>query len=335
MRRGAGGHHAFAATAYLSNCYTYAGRPARALAEAEALRPLVYSKRRLPRAGYLIARAPALVFTQRLHASAAACEEALSVLEQDQRTPVAEVDRVNATGGALVTRLWADLARGYGRCPWWQRVEDYVEHHPTTLLETWFLELGLFAAYRKGCLPTARVLWQKLVDEAKLSEVFFVQGKGRVWFGMACLEAGHTGEALDMADEIIGLAREHDNPMLHAMGLLLWGMALYAWEHLGDAVHALEQAAALAVQEDVGAHGVYRDALLVHAALALDLGHPVEAQDLVERVEQATTPVEPPHELHCLRALRIQGQIALAERAGEFSAETSSEGPPVGSAQRP
>jgi len=132
---------------------------------------------------------------------------------------------------------------------------------------------------------------------------------------MACLQAGHTGEALDIADEIIALAGEHDNPMLHAMGLLLRGMAMHAWEHFDDAVHVLDEAAALAVQQDVGAHGVYRDALLARAALEMDLGRVAEARKLVERVEEATMPVEPPHELHRLRALRIRGQIAVAERA--------------------
>lgn len=304
---------AFAATAYLCNCYTYTGRQARALVEAEALRPLVYSRRRLPRAGYLIARGPALVFTHRLHAGAAACEEALAVLERDRRTLVAEPDRVNATGGALVTRLWADLGRGYCQSPWWPRVEEYVRRHPTVLLETWLLELRLFTAYRRGYFAAARGLWQQLAEKARLSAVFFVQGKGRVWHGLASLGAGHTGEALDVAEEVIGLAREHDNPMVEAMGLHLRGMALHAWEHYDEAARAFEQAAALALREDVDAHGVYRDALLGHAALTLDLGRAAEARALVARAEEATPPVEPPHELHRLRALRLRGQIAHAE----------------------
>jgi hypothetical protein len=315
----------FAATAYLCNCHTYAGHQARALAAAEYLRPFVYSKRRLPQVGYLIARAPALLFTHRLLAAAAACEQALAILERDQRTPVAEHDRVHATGGALVTRLWTDLARGYWRSPWWQRVEDYVKTHSTALLETWLLELRLFAAYRRGHLGTARDLWQELVEKAKLSEIFFVQGKGCVWFGMACLEAGHTSEAQDLADDLIRQAREQDNPMLLAMGLLLRGMALHAWEQLGDAGCAFEEAARLTRREDVGARGVYRDVLLAQAALCLDLGQPNRAATFLSQVEEAIPPVEPPHELHQLRATRMLGQVALAEQAPALAIRRFSE----------
>jgi tetratricopeptide (TPR) repeat protein len=132
---------------------------------------------------------------------------------------------------------------------------------------------------------------------------------------MACLEAGHTSEALDLADELISEAREQDNPMLLAMGLLLRGMALHAWEQFGDAGRAFEEASRLALREDVGAHGVYRDVALAQAALCLDLGQPERARELVRQVEQASSPVEPPHELHQMRAERILGQVALAERA--------------------
>jgi tetratricopeptide (TPR) repeat protein len=103
--------------------------------------------------------------------------------------------------------------------------------------------------------------------------------------------------------------------MLLAMGLLLRGMALHAWEQLGDAGRAFEEAARLAEREDVGARGVYRDVLLAEAALCLDQGQPVRARELVRRVGAASPPVEPPHELHQLRAERILGQVALGEGA--------------------
>jgi tetratricopeptide (TPR) repeat protein len=222
----------FAASTYLCNCYTYSGRLKFALDAAERLVPYVYSRRRMPRVGYLMARAYALVLMNRFDEAAADCEEALAVLKYDRKTPVSEHDRVHATGGALITRLWVDLTRGYAKgSRWWRPLEEYVRDHPTALLESWLMEVRVFAAFRQGRLVDTEQAWNRFVEKASQAEVVFVQSKTKVWVGMTYLDAGRTSEALDMADDVIRVGRSLDNPMLLALGLQLRGMALHAWDN--------------------------------------------------------------------------------------------------------
>jgi tetratricopeptide (TPR) repeat protein len=304
---------AFAASTYLANCYTYSGRLQSALDAAECLVPFVYSRRRLPRVGYLMARAYALVLMNRFDEAAQGAEEALSVLSHDLRTPVSEHDRVHATGGALITRLWVDLTRGYSRSSrWWLPLEQYVHDHPTALLESWLQEVRVFSAFRQGKLAEIEEAWSRVVDKASQTEVVFVQSKTKIWVGMTYLDAGRTSEAQDIADEVIRVARSLDNPMLLALGLQLRGLALHAWEQLADAEQCLEEAAQLTAQQDVASWELHDSVLLGLATLALDRGNLARAKELSCRVEARNASLTLSHDLHCCRANRVLGRVALA-----------------------
>jgi tetratricopeptide (TPR) repeat protein len=304
----------FATTTYLSNCYNYSGHSQSALEAAERLVPFVYSRRRMPRVGYLMARVYALFLMNRFDESAAGCEEALAVIKHDKKTPVSEHDRVHATGGALITLLWIDLVRGYaGRSRWWSPFERYVMEHPTALLESWLMEVQVFAAYRQGNLAETEAAWRKFGEKASQAEVMFVQNKTKVWVGMAYLDVGRTSEAQDMADEVIRVASSPQNPFVLALGLQLRAMALHAWEQLDDAENCLEQAAQLAQQHDVAAWELYHSILLSLALLMLDRGNVDRARELASLVEARNASLRLRHDLHCCRANRILGRVALAE----------------------
>jgi len=304
----------FATTTYLSNCYNYAGHSQSALLAAERLVPFVYSRRRMPRVGYLMARVYALFLMNRFDESAAGCEEALAVIKHDRKTPVSEHDRVHATGGALITLLWIDLVRGYaGRSRWWRPFEQYIIEHPTALLESWLMEVRVFAAYRRGNLAETEAAWKQFGEKAAQAEVMFVRNKTKVWVGMAYLDVGRTSEAQDMADEVIRVARSPQNPFVLALGLQLRAMALHAWEQLDDAESCLEEAAQLTQKADVATWELYHSILLSLGLLMLDRGNVDRARELAQLVESRNATLRLSHDLHCCRANRILGRVALAE----------------------
>lgn len=303
----------FAATTYLSNCYTYSGRLQSALDAADQLLPFVYSTRRLPRVGYLMSRAYTLLLMNRFDEAAASSEEALEVLGADRVTPVSEHDRVHATGGALITRLWVDLARGYTQgSSWWRPLEKYVREHPTALLESWEMEVRVYAAFRRGKVTETEQAWNRFVEKASQAEVVFVQSKSKVWLGMAYLEAGRTSEAQDIADEVIHIGRSLENPLILGLGLQLRGKALHAWEQLDDAQDCLEEAALLTAQRDVACWELHHSILLNLAALALDKNDRERATTLATRVAHHNEALKLPHDLHRCRAARLLGKVALA-----------------------
>jgi tetratricopeptide (TPR) repeat protein len=304
----------FAATTYLSNCYTYSGRMTSALDAAEQLVPFVYSKRRLPRVGYLMARVYALVLMNRFDEAAAGSEEALAVLQYDRKTPLSEHDRVHATGGALITRLWVDVTRGYSkRSRFWQPLEEYIRLHPTALLESWLMEVRVYAAFREGKLKETEQAWTRFLEKASQAEVVYVESKAKVWVGMTYLDAGRTSDAQDMADEVVRVGRSLDNPMLLALGLQLRGMALHAWEQLDDAGLCLQEAARLTAQDDVASWELHHSIQLALAALELDRGNLAKAKELALQVEQGNSSLVLAHDLHRCRAQRILGKAALLE----------------------
>ena len=304
----------FATTTYLSNCYNYSGRSQSALAAAERLVPFVYSRHRMPRVGYLMARVYALFMMNRLDESAAGCEEVLSIVRRDRKTPVSEHDRVHATGGALITRLWIDLVRGYARrSRWWHPFEQYVLEHPTALLESWLMEVRVYAAYRRGNLAETEAAWKRFGEKASQAEVMFVQCKTKVWVGMAYLDAGHTSEAQDIADEVIRAAMSPENPFILALGMQLRAMALHAWEQLDDAEICLEEAARLTRRADVASWELHHSILLSQALLMLDRSNLERAKELATAVEHHAASLVLSHDLHCCRANRILGRVALGE----------------------
>jgi len=304
----------FATTTYLSNCYNYSGHSQLAIDAAEQLLPFVYSRGRIPRVGYLMARAYPLFLMNRLDESAQASHEALQVLRQDLTTRISEHDRVHATGGALITRLWIDLVRGYTqRSPWWQPFEQYVQDHPTALLESWLMEARVFAAYRRGKLAKTEAAWKQFAEKASQAEVMFVQSKSKVWVGMAYLDAGRTSEALDMADEVIRAAQTPENPLVLALGLQLRGMALHAWEQLDDAQLCLEQAADLTRRSDVHSWEAHHGILISLALLLRDRNELPRARELAAQVEARSAQLTLSHDFHRCRSNRILGRIALAE----------------------
>ena len=306
----------FAATTYLSNCYTYSGRLQSALDAAEQLLPLVYSAQRLPRVGYLMARVYTLLLMNRLDEAAAGSEEALKILEADRVTPISEHDRVHATGGALITRLWVDLTRGYTlSSPWWKPLEAYVRQHPTALLESWLMEVRVFVAFRQGKVAETEQAWHRFVEKASQAEVVFVQSKSKVWLGMTYLDAGRTGEAQDIADEVIRVGRSLENPLILGLGLLLRGMALHNWEQLEDAQDCLEEAAGITSQPEAACWELHQSILLALATLALDRNDLERAKNLVNRVDERNATLTLTHDLHRCRAHKILGSIALAEGA--------------------
>ncbi len=306
----------FATTTYLSNCYNYSGRAQLALTAAEQLLPFVYSRHRMPRVGYLMARVYALFLMNQFDESAAACDEVLSIVNLDKVSPVSEHDRIHATGGALVTRLWIDMARGYSkRSRWWQSFERFVLDHPTTLFESWLMEARVFAAYRQGNLVETETAWKQFGERAVQAEVMFVQNKTKVWAGMAYLDFGRISEAQDIADEVIRDAKSPENPFILALGLLLRGMALHAWEQMEDAEHCLREAAQLTQQTDVSSWELHHSVLLSLSLLTLDMGNSAHARELASTVEGHNAPLTLSHDLHTCRANRILGRIALVEGA--------------------
>jgi tetratricopeptide (TPR) repeat protein len=305
---------AFASTTYLANCYTYSGRPQLALQAAEDLSPFVYSRSRLPHVGYLMARAYALFLMNHFDEAAASTRHALWVLKRDRLTPASEHDRIHATGGALITRLWIDLARGYAkRSKWWQPFEEYVLNHPTALLESWLMEARVYAAYRQGKLAETEAAWKRFSEKAAQAEVMFVQLKTKAWVGMAYLDAGRTSDALDMADEVIRAASTPENPFVLALGLHLRGMALHAWEQLDDAEECLQRAEKLTCREDVSCEELYHSILLTWSLVVLDRRDFTRARELAERVKSAESSQKLSHDLHGCRAERVLGRVALAE----------------------
>ncbi len=306
----------FAATTYLANCHNYSGRSHLALEAAERLLPFVYSRHRIPRAGYLLARAYALCLTNRLDESAAACEEGLIVMQNDQKTRISEHDRVHGIGGALVVRLWVDLVRGYTkRSRWYRPFELFVLEHPTALLLSWLLEVRVYAGYRQGNMHQTETAWKQFAEKASQTEVMFVQNKARVWLGMAYLDAGRTSEALDLADEVIRCARSPENPFVLALGLQLRGMALHAWEQLDDAQQALEEAEQLSRRSDVESWELCHSIMLRLALLVFDRHDHKKAEQLVRAVEKRSAAMRLTHDLHLCRAARLLGRIALEQGA--------------------
>jgi tetratricopeptide (TPR) repeat protein len=304
----------FAATTYLSNCYVYSGRLPEALSAAEQLLPFVHSRKRIPRVGYLMARVAALYAMNRFDEAAAGCEESLRILKQDTWTPVSTHDRIHAMGGALVTRLWVDLTRGYAKnSDWWKPVEEFVREHPTAMLESWLMEVRVFAASRQGRVVETERAWERFVQKAAQAEVRFVQARARFWLGTAYLDAGRTSDAQDMADEIIRIARAPDNPFILAYGTLLRGMALHAWEQLEDAEGCLEEAARVASRSDVACWELHHAVLLSQAALALDRDNPARALQLALHVIERNATLHHAHVLHQCQARRILGRVALGE----------------------
>jgi tetratricopeptide (TPR) repeat protein len=307
---------AFASTTYLANCYTYSGRTQLALEAAEHLAPFVYSKHRLPQVGYLMARAYALFLANRFDEAATASDDALLILEQDHKTPVSRHDRIHATGGALITRLWIDLARGRTkRSSWWQPFEEYVLSHPTALLESWLMEARVYAAYRRGDLAETEMRWKRFSEKAAQAEVKFVQLKTKVWVGMAYLDVGRTGDAQDIADEVVRSASNPENPFILALGLQLRGMALHAWEQLDDAQQCLARAAELIRRKDVACWELYHSILLSWSLVLLDQGDNERAAEFADRVVRHNAALTLSHDLHACRASRILGRVALAKGA--------------------
>lgn len=307
---------AFAATTYLANCYTYSGRPQLALKAAERLLPYVYSRQRLPYVGYLMARVYALFQMNRFDESAKACEDTLAIVRHDHRTPVSEHDRIHATGGALITRLWIDLIRGHcNSSPWWQPLEQYVQDHSTALLESWMMEARVYAAYRQGDLAETEAAWKRFREKAAQAEVMFVQLKTKAWVGMAYLDVGRNSDAQDMADEVISSASTPENPFILALGLHLRGMALHGWEQLDDAELCFSQAAQLTHRSDVACWELFHAIKLSWALLLFDRGQHQKAKDLAQRVVQQNSRLKLSHDLHSCRALRILGRVALVQGA--------------------
>ena len=305
---------AFASTTYLANCYTYSGHPQLALEAAEHLAPFIYSRRRLPNVGYLMARAYALFLMNRFDDAAFSCDDALSILKHDHMTPASEHDRIHATGGALITRLWIDLARGYAkRSQWWPPFEEFVLNHPTALLESWLMEARIYAAYRRGNLAETEAAWKHFSERAAQVEVIFVQLKTKVWVGMAYLDVGRTGDAQDIADEVIRAASAPENPFILALGLHLRGMALHAWEQLDDAERCLQQAAQLACRNDVACWELHHSILLSQSQLLVDRGNYARAKALAANVLRHNASLNLSHDLHLCRASRILGRVALIE----------------------
>jgi len=306
----------FAATTYLANCYTYSGRPQLALKAAERLLPYVYSRQRLPYVGYLMARAYALFQMNRFDESAKACEDSLAVVKRDHLTPVSEHDRVHATGGALITRLWIDLIRGHcKRSPWWRPFEQYVQNHSTALLESWMMEARVYAAYRQGDLAETEAAWKRFREKAAQAEVMFVQLKTKAWVGMAYLDVGRTSEAQDMADEVIRSATAPENPFILALGLHLRGMALHGWEQLDDAERCFEQAAQLTRRTEVTSWELFHAIKLSWALLLFDRGRHQQAKAVAQRIVRQNSLLKLSHDLHGCRAQRILGRVALVEGA--------------------
>ena len=312
---------AFAALTYMSNCYTYSGRLQLALNASDRILPFVHSRQRMSRAGYLLARAFALVSMNQFDEAASGCEEALKVLKSDRKTAISEHDRVHATGGALVTRLWVDLTRGYAKSSrWWQPLEQYVRDHPTALLESWLMEVRVYLAFRQGRITDTEKAWYEFAEKAAQAEVEFVLSKAKAWLGMAFLDCGRTSDAQDTADDVIHVGRSLDNPMVLGLGLHLRGMALHAWEQLQDAEHCLEQAAELTAKSDVACWELRHSILLSLASVVLDRGDFDRAHQLATEVENRNSSAVLSHDLHCCRANRILGRVAMARGNAEQAA---------------
>ncbi|HEY5962285.1 MAG TPA: protein kinase [Polyangiaceae bacterium] len=304
---------AFAALTYMANCYTYSGRLQLALDASTRILPFVTSARRMPRAGYLLARGFALLSMNRFDEAASACEESLKVLKTDQLASISEHDRIHATGGALITRLWVDLTRGYARTSrWWKPLEDFVREHPTALLESWLMEVRIYSAFRQGKLAETEQAWREFVDKAAQAEVEFVLTKTKAYLAMAYLDVGRTSEAQDLADDVIRVGRALENPMLTSLGLYIRGMAMQAWEQLQDAERCMDEAAQLTAQPDVACWELHHSILLAAAAIALDRGNLDRVKELAKRVERRNANLALSHDLHCCRANRMLGRVALA-----------------------
>jgi tetratricopeptide (TPR) repeat protein len=304
----------FAATTYLANCYTYSGRINRALDSAERLRPLIYSKRRLPQAGYQLSRVYGLVLANRFDEAVAGSLETLSILAFERDAPVTNHDRVHAEGGALITLVWADLSRGYvAHSDYLSRFEAFVAHHPTALLESWLLEVRVFIAFRKGNLDETIAAWELLLHRSSQAEVQFVRNKARVWLGLAYVEAGQASVAQDLADDVTNIARQKNNPMLIAMGLELRGLAHRAWEQFDVADRCFEEACQLLTHPDVGAVEVYHSVLLCRASLALERGQLALARMYATEVETANRTLRLKHDRHRMQVARVIGRVEVAE----------------------
>lgn len=305
---------AFAALTYLSNCHTYSGRQQLALDASDRILPFVYSKRRMPRAGYLLARGFALVSMNRFDEAAAGSEEALAVLRTDRVTTISEHDRVHAEGGALVIRLWVDLIRGYAKTSrWWRPFEQHIRNHPTALLESWLMEVRVYSSFRQGNLAETEKVWKQFAEKATQAEVAFVLSKAKAYLGMAYLDLGRVSDAQDTADEVIQVGQALDNPMLVGLGLQLRGTALHMWEQLQDAKTCLEEAAELTARPDVACWELHHSILLGIAAVELDRGDLANVKRLTRSVLARNAALVLAHDLHCCRANRLLGKVALAE----------------------
>ena len=104
------------------------------------------------------------------------------------------------------------------------------------------------------------------------------EGKAHAWLGMACLQAGRTSEAMDVADTLLEHVKIDDNGMLRILGNLLRGRVLHAWGHLQDAEAALLDAANVAAAPHVSSRLMGNWVALAQADLDFSRG----AFDLAE-----------------------------------------------------
>jgi tetratricopeptide (TPR) repeat protein len=300
---------AFAARTYVAVCHTLTGRLRTSLEVSETLRPYVYSKKRLPRSGFLNARMSPLLFQSQFERARRAVEESLHVLETDHTTPLDPHDRVNAMGGVLATRYWVDLLRGYtASSVWLDRLLAHASKQPSATLDAWCMEIQVTRGHLRGDLGGTLRTWAAFCEKGHSADIMFGFEKSRVYVGRTLAMAGRIGEAADIADHVIAVAKDCDHPILGSLAMHLKGLTFQLWGSYDEAERCFADAQATVERPEVGADEIRTFMILAHAELALDRGNERRAEDLARFVRDRAVADPIRHDLMWLRAQRLLGR---------------------------
>ncbi|MCC6993559.1 MAG: AAA family ATPase [Deltaproteobacteria bacterium] len=316
---------AFAASSYLSTCYSYTGRFRRGLAAAEALEPFVYARDKLPQAAVEIGRGTPLFFMGRFDQAIACSERAVRIFESDRSAPIAAHDRERGIAGMLAVRVWCDLARGHvGASEWTQRLEAAVAASPTVVLEAWLMQVQAFRGVLKGRSDDVLAVFTAAQRLPPLAQVDFLHESIRGHVAVGLLEMGRVAEANDLADGVIERATRNDNPVLVARALLVRALCQREWGHHAESERCLRQAIERAAHPDCAAQDVSDNLELALAESELAAGRHQRAAALARAAFARTQDYQRKNDLLRLRARRLLGRVALAQGQHEEALEALS-----------
>lgn len=313
---------AFAASSYLSTCYSYTGRFPQGLETARALQPYVYDKTKLPQAAVYIGSATPLFWMGRFDEAVEACDAAIEILETDDKTPIKPHDKIRATAGMWATRAWCDLERGYvAPTELTERLDARASGSASAVVAAWSKQIRVYRAVLQGRLGEVESLWAELQRLPPVAQVQLVHESTKFSVARGLHDAGMIAESVDIADSITREARRSNNLVLEARALVVRALCLRAWGHLDEGERCARQALELAESDSCRSASTADHCLIILAQLELDRDRLDSAAELAGRAFERTSAMKHRSTLIRTRALRILGAVARARGDHQGSRE--------------